>query len=111
MNVVIADIFGIAGRRGELSSLLADAQRTALRRPDCLRYTVSSGLGDPDHYVVVEEWRDEAALDAHFASAAFARFQWELHGLLARPSEVRIHSVSQTHRPIASGPTDPRAVS
>jgi quinol monooxygenase YgiN len=74
-------------------------------------YTVSARIGEPDHYVVVEEWRDEAALDAHFASAAFSRFQWSLHRLLARPSQVRIHDVNATRRPVASAPMDPRIAS
>jgi hypothetical protein len=28
--------------------------------------TVATSLADADHYVVVEEWRDETALEAHY---------------------------------------------
>jgi quinol monooxygenase YgiN len=109
MTVVIADMFGIAGRRSELVDALAGAGRSARGEEGCRRYTVSASIADPDHYVVVEEWRSRAALEAHYASPSFERFQSVLYGLLARPSEVTIHSVAETRRPVASGPIDPRS--
>ena len=108
MTLMIADMFGIAGRRSELQDLLADAERLAASQHGCLRYTVAASLTDADHYLVVEEWRDQAALEAHYASESFAQFELALHGLLARPSKATIHSGAAARRPTASGPLDPR---
>jgi quinol monooxygenase YgiN len=108
MILVIAHMFGGAGRRSELVSLLAKAERDAMRQDGCLGYTVAASTGDANHYVVVEQWRDRAALEAHYASASFERFQYELHGLLARRSEATIYSVTEAHRPVASALLDPR---
>jgi quinol monooxygenase YgiN len=108
MTLMIADMFGITGRQSELRALLADAERLATSENGCLRYTVATSLADADHYLVVEEWRDQAALEAHYASESFARFEHALHGLLARPSQATIHSGGAARRPIASGPLDPR---
>ena len=107
-TLVIADMFGIAGRRSELLAVLADAGGDAARQEGCVRYTVAADLTDPDHYVVVEEWRNDALLHAHYSSASFERFRFALHGLLARPSEAKIHLIGETRRPVASGPMDPR---
>jgi quinol monooxygenase YgiN len=107
-QVVIADMFGSPALRDELRALLAQAERDATSRDGCLRYSVGVSLADPDRYVVVEEWRDKAALEAHYASEEFRRFQFELHDLLVRSSEATIHSVSASLRPVASGPIDPR---
>src|SRR3954453_13215459 len=106
--LAVGDMFGISGRRSELEAALAGAARRAAGEPGCLRYLFARALSDPDHYVLVSEWRDEAALDAHYASSEFARFQLSLNGLLARPSEMTVHSVSGAARPLASGPLDPR---
>ena len=106
--VAIADLFGIAGRRDELLAVLANAERDAAAQPGCLRYTYAAALADPDHFLLVSEWRDEAAMDAHYSSSAFAEFQFALDGLLARPSEMIIHTISASTRPVASGPLDPR---
>jgi quinol monooxygenase YgiN len=106
--VAIADMFGISGRRQELVAALADGERDAAGRDGCLRYVFASALAEPDHFVLVSEWRDQAALDAHYASPQFARFQLALNGLLARPSEMTVHSVSVSARPMPSGVMDPR---
>jgi quinol monooxygenase YgiN len=106
--VAIADLFGIAGRRDDLLALLGAAQRDAAAQPGCLRYTYAAALGEPDRFVLVGEWRDEASMNAHYSSRTFAEFQFALDGLLARPTEMTIHTVSASTRPIASGPMDPR---
>jgi quinol monooxygenase YgiN len=106
--LVIADIYGIAGRHQQLASALAGEERDAAAQDGCLRYSVGTTLSDRDHFVVVSEWRDQAAVDAHYSSAAFATFQLSLNGLLARPSEMTMYDVGATRRPLPSGPMDPR---
>ncbi|HEX6388314.1 MAG TPA: putative quinol monooxygenase [Solirubrobacteraceae bacterium] len=106
--VATADMYGISGRRDELVAVLADAERTTAGRPGCRRYVFAAALADRDRFVLVSEWDDQAALDAHYASEEFARFQFALQGLLARPSDMTIYTVSTTARPVASGPMDPR---
>jgi quinol monooxygenase YgiN len=106
--LVIADIYGIAGRRQELVAALTSFAGEASTQDGCLRYTVAATLDDPDRYVTVSHWRDEAAVDAHYRSPTFAGFQMALDGLLARPSEATVFSASETLRPLPSAPMDPR---
>jgi quinol monooxygenase YgiN len=106
--VAVADLFGISGRRQELRAVLADAEREAAGQPGCVRYSFAATVADPDHFVLLSDWRDQAALDAHYASTAFANFQFSLQGLLARPSQMTLHSVSGSARPLSSSPPDPR---
>ena len=106
--VAVADLYGIAGRRHELVALLAEAEREAAAQPGCTRYSFAAALAEPDRFVLVGEWRDQAAMDAHYRTETFATFQFSLDGLLARPSEMTIYSVSASARPTASGPMDPR---
>jgi quinol monooxygenase YgiN len=106
--IAVADIFGISGRRQELVAALAGAEREAADQPGCVRYSFAATIAEPDHFVLVSEWRDQATLDAHYASSGFASFQFSLDGLLARPSQMSVYSVSGSARPLASGPMDPR---
>jgi quinol monooxygenase YgiN len=106
--IAIADIFGIAAGRAELLTLFSEVRRNAMTQDGCVRYAFSEALDEPDHFTLISEWRDMAALDAHYASSAFGRFQYALHGLLARPSEMTIYSVSGSMRPLPSGLQDPR---
>ncbi len=106
--VAIADLFGISGRRQELRAVLARAEHAAGGEPGCMRYSFAATIADPDHFLLLGEWRDQAALEAHYASTGFASFQFSLEGLLARPSEMTLYTVSGSARPLSSSPLDPR---
>jgi quinol monooxygenase YgiN len=106
--IAVADMFGVSGRREELLAVLGDAQRDTAGLPGCRRYTFTATLADLDHFVLLSEWDDRASMDAHYASPAFASFQLALQGMLARPSEMTIYTVSDASRPLPSRPMDPR---
>ena len=106
--LAVADLFGIGGRRPELLAVLAQAERDAADQPGCVRYSFAETIAEPDHYLLISEWQDRAAMDAHYGSTGFASFQSALHGLLARPSEMTVFSIGGSARPLASGPIDPR---
>ena len=106
--IAIADIFGISGRRAELAALLMGTEHEARLMPGSRRYVFAARVEAPDQFVLVSEWDTHAAMEAYHRSDMFARYQRELHGLLARPSEMTIYSVEQAVRPTPSGMLDPR---
>ena len=106
--VVVGDIYALVGRAEELVELLRETQEHALSEPGALTYAFAEVVADPGHYIVLQEWRDEAALEAHSASPAFRRYQERVGEFLARPTEVRLHRVTQTVRLADPGPMDPR---
>jgi quinol monooxygenase YgiN len=106
--IAVAEMFGISGRRTELVTLLARSERDSAAEPGCRRYTFAATLADPDRFVLVSEWDSQEALDAHFSSADFTSFQLALDGLLARPSEMTVYSVTDSVRPTPTRPMDPR---
>jgi quinol monooxygenase YgiN len=63
--VVVADMFGISGRRSELVEVLKRSERAAGAEPGCRRYTYATTLTDPDRFVLISEWASQEALDAH----------------------------------------------
>jgi quinol monooxygenase YgiN len=102
------EMFGISGRREELTRLLARFERWAAREPGCRRYVFAAALADPSRFVLFSEWESQEALDAHYRSEAFAEFQLSLDGLLARPSELTVYSLQSAVRPTDTRPMDPR---
>ncbi len=106
--IAVAEMFGITAARDELIALMERAERESASEPGCRRYTFAATVADPDEFVLVSEWEDEGALDAHYRSQAFADFQFALDGLLARPSELTVYAAEISVRPLSSKPMDPR---
>jgi quinol monooxygenase YgiN len=76
---------------------IAQAGVTASRQdPGCIAYALSEDTADRNHFVFVEQWEDQAALDAHFATDHIAAFMGTLPATLAAPPDVQFHTVSST---------------
>ena len=106
--IAIAEIFGISGRRSELAALLTRSEQHAREFPGARRYVFAADLETPDHFVLVSEWDTHDAMAAYHRSQQFARYQFQLHGLVTRASEMTVYSVTDAVRPVPSGPPDPR---
>ena len=106
--IAIGRVHGIASAHGELRELLARTAAAARVEPGCRSYDVTQVLDAADEFVVVHEWDDRAALTGHYEGATYKAYQQGLFGLLARPSDLVIHEVASTERPVPSGPMDPR---
>src|ERR1700716_1559347 len=102
--IAIAEMFGISGRRDELAGLLERFERWAAGEPGCRRYVFAATLADPSRFILLSAWESQEALDTHYRSVAFAEFQTELDGLLARPSELTVYSAEGGIRPMNSRP-------
>jgi quinol monooxygenase YgiN len=106
--IAVADMFGIEGGRDELAELLERFERDARQEAGCRRYTFAATVTDPAQFLLLSEWESQDALDAHYRSQLFADFQFQLQGLLARPSELTVFSTGEAVRPLDSRPMDPR---
>lgn len=106
--VVIGRIHALAGFHGELDGLLLDTEKRTRKQDGCLRCDFASDLASAGEYIFVQEWLDQAALDAHYRSVEFTDYQQAVAPMLARPTSVRQHTVSETIEPVSSSPMDPR---
>lgn len=64
----------------------------------CGDYRVYADLEQPDHYIFVEEWADDDALQRHFGQAHTGAFMSGLRGLLAAPADVVFHTTASARR-------------
>ena len=106
--IAVAEMFGISGRRNDLAALLERFERWAAGERGCRRYVAAATLADPSRFVLVSEWDTQESLDEHYNSQAFAEFQLDLTGLLARPSQLTVYSAGEAVSPVSSLPMDPR---
>jgi quinol monooxygenase YgiN len=106
--VAVARVHGIAAARRELVELLRRTATAARGEAGCRSYDVAEALDGADEFLLLHAWDDEASLEAHYRGPAHQAYQRDVFGLLARPSELVIHQVSSSERPVDPGPMDPR---
>lgn len=68
MLVVVATLPGKPAKRDEIEAALIAAAKASRAEEGCTGYAFHRDLENPDSYVSVETWRDQAAVDAHFQS-------------------------------------------
>lgn len=93
--VVVA---GYAPIRHEARREVIEAANTmralTIEEPGCLSYRFSFALDEPDDLLLIEEWRDGAALARHLSSAQFAAFSQKLRSALRGPARFTRYDVA-----------------
>ncbi len=97
----------IPHRRAAERAMLA-AQAATRRQRGCLAFSFAEIIDDPGHFVIVQRWSDQESLEAHYRSDSFASYEAAIEGLLLRDSELELHVVQETVRPVALSNLDIR---
>ena len=68
---LIAELHTSTENIENLLATLRTLRSGSLEEASCLRYEVSQTQGKPEMFYIVERWKDQAALDQHFATEHF----------------------------------------
>jgi quinol monooxygenase YgiN len=96
MIVVVGRVRTDADKRDELiriGTTVADASR---QEEGCIAYRVHEAVDVPNEFVFVEEWRDDAALQAHFRTPHIATFMAAILSAIVSPPDVKFHEVASS---------------
>ncbi|HEV7753101.1 MAG TPA: antibiotic biosynthesis monooxygenase [Baekduia sp.] len=109
MTVLIhAEIHGLAGRAAELRALLSEHAADLSAAAGSLGASAYAPVdGDVGELILQTHWRDETAMQAHYATPGYTRYAESVGELLARPSDVDIHYVDRSVRATADLSMDP----
>jgi quinol monooxygenase YgiN len=106
--IALGDLHTQIPQREAVERVMLDAQAAARERDGCESFSFAEAVGDPGHYLFVACWRDEAAMEAHYRSPAFAAYQAAITPLLVADSDLRLHVVDRSVRPVDAGTLDLR---
>lgn len=90
---VVARITARPETVGQVRELLTRFIDPTRSESGCIAYELLQNTQDPTDFTFVEEWTDNAALDAHLASPHMARGLPTLLQLVAQPPDIRRYSV------------------
>jgi quinol monooxygenase YgiN len=93
--LIVAGVIQIDPSRRQAAEQAFEKMRAAtLREEGCIEYQVYVDRNDPGTLFMFEKWKDQAALDAHFASPHMAEFGAALGGFGIRAMDVNKYGVS-----------------
>jgi quinol monooxygenase YgiN len=98
--VALGDVYAQVPQRAAAQEAMLEAQHAALEQDGCVAFVFAEALGEPGHFVVVQRWRDPAALREHYRSESFFRYEAAIQPLLVRESELRVHVVEDEITPV-----------
>jgi len=98
MIVVTGRVEIPAEHRTAFAEVSTEMCRHSRDEAGCLGYRVYADLEQPGHYVFVEEWADDDALQRHFRERHTGVFMQALGELLGGPADARFHTVASTRR-------------
>jgi len=67
--------------------------------PGCIGYTLYQDPYDRTAFFFFEEWKDQAAIDTHFATPHFKAFSEQMKNLAAGPAGITIYSCQSEKKP------------
>jgi quinol monooxygenase YgiN len=102
MILAAGDVYAQIPRLMEVRELMRATEARIREQPGCVSYVFAETLDDPGHFVVLQRWRDRAALEDHYLSEAFAYYQEQIRELVVRTSVLREYLVQETFRPLDS---------
>ena len=85
--------------------LYAELVRLTRGEPLCLAYELFEDHKQPGHFIFIEEWPDQAALDAHCASEHFRRLVPQIDACQTKPGTYILM------KPVLADPNDQAASS
>ncbi len=90
---VVARLKAKPEKAGELRSLLSGLLAPTREEPGVISYEMLENKEDPTDFTFVEEWKDDAALDAHFGTDHMKNALNAIPNLLAEELDLRRYSV------------------
>jgi quinol monooxygenase YgiN len=92
---VIARVKARPGKVDELLSVLSSLVEPTRKEPGCISYNLFQNNQDPTDFALIEEWKNNAALESHLATKHFKEVLVKLPSLVAAEPDIqRYHLVS-----------------
>lgn len=86
---IIATLHARPGQEAALAARMRTMIEATRQEQGCVLYDMHRAEDDPASFIMVEYWRDAAALELHFASSHMAALGADLPQLVDRPVEIR----------------------
>ena len=96
MIVVVGRVKTDDAHRDELIRIGQAVAQASREEAGCVNYGLFEDTETRNEFVVVEEWRDEAALQEHFRTSHIASFMASIRGAVTAVPDVGFHTIESS---------------
>lgn len=93
-KIIAAKIFIKPEKVAEFTNLFKGMTEKTLAEPGCTGYQLYQNPYENTTFLVFESYKNQAAIDAHFAADYFKEFGNKIGPLIAKPTEIKIYDVA-----------------
>jgi autoinducer 2-degrading protein len=93
-KIIAASVFIRPGKTREFIELFKGMTEKTLTEPGCTGYQLYQNPYEPTKFLVFETYKNQAAIDAHFAADYFKEFGGKIGPLTSQPSVIMIYDVA-----------------
>jgi quinol monooxygenase YgiN len=94
--VVVGRVSTDDAKRAELLEVAHKVASVSRQEAGCIDYRIYEDTEQPHHFVFVEEWEDEEALQTHFRTAHIAEFMRAITGTIVTAPDVKFHEIASS---------------
>lgn len=88
---VVARVLALPEKVEKVKSVLLSLIEPSRQESGCIQYELLQNHEDPTDFVFVEQWENEALLNAHLESPHINEADTKLEGLLAAEPDIRLY--------------------
>jgi quinol monooxygenase YgiN len=96
MIVVVGRVTSDGEKRDELVRVAQAVAGASREEQGCNGYRFYEDTERPNHFVFVEEWADQEALERHFATSHIAEFMRAIPATITSPPDVKFHTIASS---------------
>jgi quinol monooxygenase YgiN len=96
MIVVVGRVRTDDEKRLDLLRIARDLVAASRRDEGCISYRFYEDTENANHFVFIEEWENDDALQQHFATSHIAEFMQAVPAALVAAPDVHFHTIEHT---------------
>lgn len=97
-KIIAAKIYIKAGKEAEFTKLFKAMIDSTVKEPGCTGYELFQNPYEKSSFLVFETYKNQSAIDAHFAAAYFKAFGDKVGPLTAKATEIIIYDVAKEEK-------------
>jgi len=93
-KMITAKVFIKAGRESDFISAAKMMITNSNKEEGCLGYMLYQDPYEKTNFIFVERYKNQAAIDAHFATPYFKEFGTKISDMTSKPMELKIFDIA-----------------